>query len=510
MIIFEFSNNVIDSIIKELRDAEKFIYIGLFQIHNASIFDTLQNKLNEGVRVRILTLPLDSVNEDIRERVSQDFGKLQQNGAEINYCKWNVGDPERTTTAGGSHWYSFHGKFIVTDKTAIALTANFTVNAEWDAIIFFRNDSNKINEFSQKFSKLLEIFITPHKQSDGRIRQMVEDVNPAHLKEVFRLPPKIPSKEHKDHWVMHYPSELCPTDVSIEDNLYLIPFDSRGRTFYESIINDASKYAYVICETFTDTEFSSFLIKSKLRGVDIKVLTGGKSQDFQNKVGIIMKGLLSQEIEVKTLGDILHAKMIVTEKHVVISSINLNKMNLGISQSAKYWRENTETLLVCSKGEIVKQATEKFLDVFTKAGLIEDTLAKSLVKDFQSIISKNFNLRTEHEFKYLFAKFILNREIEIKKTTMEICKITANLMKILNRNNGKEKKTVGKEEFFLALILFHLTERKNEEIDLQEKLNTLGVEFDLKKLLNILTTNELIEKSDSYYKIKLTSLLKNA
>jgi PLD-like domain len=118
---FDFSTNIVREVIDELKEASEFIRIAIFQIHNKEVYQTLNQKLAAGVSVEIFTLPFDSINRDVRDDVVQDLEKLQGNGAKLHLCKWNVGDPEWTTTALG-HWYSFHGKFIVTDKCAIVGT----------------------------------------------------------------------------------------------------------------------------------------------------------------------------------------------------------------------------------------------------------------------------------------------------------------------------------------------------------------------------------------------------
>lgn len=141
MKIFEFNNNVIDRVVSELDSADDYIRIAVFQIHNQQIFNVLERKLNEGVRVEIFTLPYDSINDDVRDEVTAMFQRIEEKGAILHFCKWNVGDPERTNTAVG-RWYSYHGKFIVTDKSAIALSANFTQTEEFDAIIIFENKSD--------------------------------------------------------------------------------------------------------------------------------------------------------------------------------------------------------------------------------------------------------------------------------------------------------------------------------------------------------------------------------
>jgi len=154
---FGFGTDIIDRIISELDDADEFVRIAIFQLHNQDIFAVLNDKLRAGVAVEIFTLPYDSINENTRSEVTRRFQNLERNGATLYFCKWNVGDPERTATAVG-RWYSFHGKFIVTDKSAIALSANLIQHQELDALIVFKNETDKIEEYNTRFNELIELF----------------------------------------------------------------------------------------------------------------------------------------------------------------------------------------------------------------------------------------------------------------------------------------------------------------------------------------------------------------
>ncbi len=87
-----------------------------------------------------------------------------------------------------------------------------------------------------------------------------------------------------------------------------------------------------------------------------------------------------------------------------------------------------------------------------------------------------------------------------KKFVLDIGKTTAKLMQHFN------KKTVGKNEFFLSLILYYLSERKHDFDQLTEKLDILDTEIDLDALLSLLRDNNFIEKIDDYYKIKIDKL----
>jgi phosphatidylserine/phosphatidylglycerophosphate/cardiolipin synthase-like enzyme len=107
-------------------------------------------------------------------------------------------------------------------------------------------------------------------------------------------------------------------------------------------VNDAEKYVYISTESFTDFEFSDFLVATALnKNIEIKILTGATSMDFTDRVENMLRDLLAHGIDVRTTKEDLHAKLLVTDKVVVVSSINLNKINLGFNTSKRYWRDKS-------------------------------------------------------------------------------------------------------------------------------------------------------------------------
>ncbi|GAG99893.1 unnamed protein product, partial [marine sediment metagenome] len=248
-------------------------------------------------------------------------------GAILHFCKWNLGDPERTSTAVGQ-WYSFHGKFIVTDKSAIAMSANFTKKNEIDAVLILEKEGRMEIEFNKKFDELLDLFIVKNAGYDGSIRQKIISNEDENIIDVFNLPKNI-SNKYQNHWILHYPMNLCPEEVQIETGLFITPLDGRGRKFYEEIVSKAEKFVYISTESFTDLDFSKFLKKISLKQLDMKILAGAESMDFRDRTQKMFRELLAHQIDIKTSEGDLHAKMLITDKHLVLSSINLNKMNLG-------------------------------------------------------------------------------------------------------------------------------------------------------------------------------------
>jgi len=498
-ITFDFSTNVIPLIIREIDSAEKYVRIAIFQLHNENVISALDKKLKRGVKIEILTLPYDSINREIRPKIEPELKKLEKNGATIYFDRWNIGDPSRTTTAVG-RWYSFHGKFVVTDKSAIALSANLTQDQELDAVIIFGNDITKIKEFNQQFDRLIELFVTRNDSSDGTIKEKIVEVTKAESQAIFELPKDI-GEEHRNHWIRQYPLEICQPAETIEEKLYLTPFDCKGREILTSLVNDAEKYAYISTESFTDLEFSEFLVGTALnKKIEIKILTGATSMDFTDRMESMLRDLLAHGIDVRTTSEDLHAKLLVTDKVVVVSSINLNKMNLGFHTSKRYWRENTESVFVCKKNEVTKVAKEKFLEILNNSQGIEARLAGKLEAKVKDTFAKTFGLKSSPDARKLFAKFILKKQLESRLVFTKVGKITKKLMDHYKRDK------IEKQDFVSAIILYYLSERKQDISNLKEKIDDVDKNLNLTAAINALEFSGFVEKEGDYFKINIEAL----
>lgn len=493
---FYLTTDIVSIVLDEITRAQKFIRIAMFQIHDDQVFDLLSAKLKQGVRVDILTLPFDSVNDDIRQHVTGLLKGLKSRGATVHYCRWNVGDPEGTRTAIG-RWYSFHGKFLVTDLSAIALSANFTTQKELDAAIVITEEPQSIQEFSDKLDSLLEWFIDPHENSEGKIRDLILRTGIENAEELFELPSIIETTTHEKHWIRHYPTDLCPISSHPTDGLYIAPFDSRGRTFLEEVINSSEEFVYISAESFTDDLFPRLLKNTKQRGVDIQIITSPRSRDFTDRIQRIFRELLAYGVVIRKPDVDLHAKLLITEKNVVISSMNINRMNLGFNKTKAFWRENTETMYLCSDQSIINSAIDQFSNIFDSSIGIEFFLAEKIEGSVRVIFTSDFGLRTSGDVKTLFSKFILREEIKVKQLTVRIAKITAGITK---RLGGR---TVKKEHFCMGLIRYYLSERKHTSDQIEEKLVSLDPSISVSPLLSQLSNYGLIEKEGEYYKIAL-------
>ena len=369
-----------------------------------------------------------------------------------------------------------------------------------DAAIIFRENKSKITEFNNQFERLLQLFVIKENSFDGQIRKKVLDIVQVNGERLFELPDKV-DPIHKDHWILHYPVELCPDIETPEDRLYITPFDCRGRTLLSKIIEDANNWVYISTESFTDEDFSKFLINLTVnKGIVLKIMTGARSRDFTDRLENMFRELLAQKIEIKTPVDPIHAKLVITDKALVVSSINLNKMNLGHFKTKKFWRENTESLMICQDPELIATAKRKFEENYAKSINIQDLLCDKLENVVKNVFQGAFQLSPNPEVRALFARFILKREIETKKTIIKVGALTKKLMVHYGRVR------VEKDDFISALVLYFLSEAKNNYNQLKEKLDELDDTINSKDVLGRLLLTNLIEKEDEYYKINLSAL----
>ncbi|MHA1821182.1 MAG: phospholipase D-like domain-containing protein [Promethearchaeota archaeon] len=493
---FYFDSKTLNIIFDILRNTRRFIKIAIFQIHNKEFFNIINKLLQKGISVEIFTLPYDSIHENI-EQVKGYFEEIINNGAQVYFCGWNIGDPERTSTATNI-WYSFHGKFLVTDSIAAIFSTNLTNKDELNVLLKFYNDQKYINLFVKKFDELKALFISP---GTANIKNKIKSIHYSEDDEIFKLPKSIQNESLSTRWIRHYPISLCKKVDNIPDEgFYITPFDGTARDIYYNVIKNSSEFLYLSTETFTDKDFPHFLQKHKDHIKEIKILTGSSSMDFQNRINESFKDLIASEIIIKSLHIDHHAKVLITESFLIISSINLNKMNLGFYKTKSFWRANTETLFILKNEELINRAKKKFMEIFNQGISIIDILAKKI----EMKIGQKFNiygLKSKSEVKRLFAYFIITTEITQKKLILKIYKMVSKIMSLFNT------KLVTKDHFLMALILFYVSENKLKYNQLEEKLKILPCSVDLDKLLDFLIDNQFIERDDEdFYKINIIKL----
>ncbi len=500
---FSFDDTALDQVATEIDKATDFIKIAVFQIHNYKIINALDSSLSRKVKVELITLPYDSINRDIRDEVSDKLEKLKENGASIYFCKWGVGDPTRTSTAVG-RWYSFHGKFIVTDKSAIAISANLTNQRELDAVLIYK-EREKIEEFVNKFEQLKDLF-TSSNESEGKIKQLIENSNYHDSRKLFEAPAVIPKQETeiRQHWITDYPISIFKNNTNITDGLYLTPFDFRARTLYEQIISSAKKFVYISTESFTDEEIVKTLVKAALNGIEVNILTGGTSQDFQQRIRELYPEAVSNGVRIRVPNINLHAKLLITDKVLLVGSVNLNKMNLGSKRGKSLWRSNTETVTICTDNSLINEAKQKYKEIFDRSQNILDSLARkenSRAKSVFSIFDEK--IRVKEEVRNTFAKLIINNKVKSNKEVYTIAKYAYTIAR-----NFAHKNIIEINDLISAVMLNYLAESKKNFEDLNKKVGEVVPEVNISEILNFLLVNNLIVKEDDgFYKINLDKLM---
>ncbi len=362
--------------------------------------------------------------------------------------------------------------------------------------IFISDDKKTIQEYNSQFDKLRTYFISPNGKFKGKIRDMIEkNAKSELLKDIFSLPENV-NAEHKDSWIRDYPDGLCSGTYTKNNGLFITPFDAKGRDFIGHFIGEAEQFVYIATESFTDPSFPSVLIKTALRGVKVYVLAGVTSRDFTDRLQNNIREMLAAGINVRVFDGNIHAKMIVTDKGLLIGSMNLNMINLGFSKKKGLWRENTETLAQCRDGKIIETARKKYEHVFNNKSIkVEDKLVDKLEKEAVTKLCIIFGITLEREVRHHIAMEILAREETVKSFTLQLGKA----IKQLVEKFGKKK--VDMEIFYMALILYDLSERKRSLLELKSIMALKGV--GVNELLEKLIEKKLILREGEFYKRSL-------
>ncbi|HMN23092.1 MAG TPA: hypothetical protein PKE38_01265 [Ignavibacteriaceae bacterium] len=131
---------------------------------------------------------------------------------------------------------------------------------------------------------------------------------------------------------------------------------------------------------------------------------------------------------------------------------------------------------------------------------MEVKLAEKIEKETSNVINRMFNIRTSREVKKLFSRFILLKEIELKKDSNKLIVITKKLMEHF------KIKIANKDVFFMATILYYLQDRKHSSIEIKDKLDRIDSVKNLKDLLLKLSDSKFIKQEAEFFKIDIEAL----
>lgn len=492
------------TLIREAIDeATEFIYVVAFQLTSEEIIKLLTEKAIRGVKVRIITLPEDSYGDmAARYKIGNLYNMLTSNSVELNQCIWEVGTPELTDTSlsgeqtegGGNKWYSLHGKFIVTDKKAVALSTNFTEEEDLEVYLFYE-DKKVIEDFRAKFDRISELFCSQQKLIPGSLYNQLPVKIQQELENLYKDTRRINVRE--------YPPELSP-DIEIQKGLFLSPFEGRARSFFNSLINQSTEFVYLCTERLFDDEVVKVLLnKAYITDIPIKIITGHPKSVRQNpaKAEKMIADLMAAGVEVAIIDDV-HAKCWLTDKWICISSVNLGKMNLGFHKTGNYWRANTETLWFDDDNRIISNAKKRYEKTFkdSKSGIIALSDVGTKEKRAKDLFAL-FGFKSKKEAKILMARVETQFTVENRQNIIRIAKLSTRLAEIENCN------FITEEHVIMANILFYLRERKHDLVQIEEKMVNI---VDIKKIADAmekLQMRKYVVKEHEFYTINIERLL---
>lgn len=485
------------------NEASEFIDIVSFQFTSEEIANLLINKAKKGVKIKIISLPEDSYGDVAeRQKINDLYNMLTKNGIEINRCLWEVGVPELTETSlsgeqtegGGNKWYSLHGKFVVTDKKALAVSTNFTSEEQLEVYLYYE-DKNIIKDFKIKFDLIRDFFCSQTKTLPGSLYTRLPTEIQKDIDSLYKSANRIIVKE--------YPPSLAP-DIELEKGLFICPFEGKARVFFNNIINTAAKFIYLSTERLFDDEVTKILLnKAYITDISIKIITGHPRDVRQNpaKAEKMVSDLMAAGVEIAIIDDV-HAKFWLTDKWICVGSANLGKMNLGFSKAGNFWRANTETLWFDNDAKTIDIAKKKYEEIFenSKSGIIalSDVGTKeNRAKDLFAL----FGFRSKKEAKILMARIETQFMVDNRQNVIRIAKLSARLAQMENST------FINEEHVIMANILFYLRERKHDISEIKEKMTKIIDKKKITESLEKLQKRNYVTKEHEFYTINIERLL---
>ena len=147
----------------------------------------------------------------------------------------------------------------------------------------------------------------------------------------------------------------------------------------------------------------------------IKILTGSESQDFSDRIRELYPRLMANGVEMRKPTEPLHGKLLITDKLLIISSVNLNKMNLGYGRTKKLWRSNTETITVENDKDTIRCASESFKKKFNQSKNVIDYIVENNQQlNYSKSIFTVFGIKPDNKVKSLLSKVIIKSDIKLK------------------------------------------------------------------------------------------------
>jgi len=464
-----------------ISNSRKFLKIVTFRFDSKEIADLIKEKAKNNIDVEVITTPPDNVAKDeLRPLVETMYKELESYHVKMFSCLWEAGEPRLTTTsmsgsqsAGiGEKWYSLHLQILLNEEEALVTSRPLTADNTID--IFYRSsEANFMSNALTKFEEIKKLFLEQRRINGLAIPgEAVNFLDEKMLREtidVFRATGRLNAKQ--------YQLEKLPKP-NLAKGLFISPFDGKMRDFLYDFIDSANDYVYFFLETFFDEELVGKLqekIASK-PGISIKIITSPPERIRQSpqKARELISQALSLGIHIGTLPNI-QAKFWVSDKWLAISSGDFNRMNLGHSTSSRYWKADTQLLLLENSQNLITQMKRMFEEKFSPIdpGKI---CAKDVIVLLKRMAKHNNLSGSNDSCKYL-SRFKSTLMIKTEQDVRYVIDTAVTLAKL----DGKSR--LEGVYMLMAIVIYYIQRREHRLDEIAEKLEDVESESEIKKIV---------------------------
>ena len=114
---------------------------------------------------------------------------------------------------------------------------------------------------------------------------------------------------------------------------------------------------------------------------------------------------------------------------------------------------------------------------------------------------KAFGMRSDKGAGETISQIYTDFKINNRKNLLQLINFAVKIAKKF------DIRIITRKEVIMALVLFYLSDKKNTDYELMEKLHNITENIELNQILDFLIIKELIVKQDNYYKINVETIL---
>jgi hypothetical protein len=489
-----------NQIIKDMiLGSQKFLKIVTFRFDSKELGDLILEKSKNNVDIEVITNPSDNVAKDaLRPIVENMYKELIENRVKMHLCIWEAGEPELTPTsvsgkqsasAGiGEKWYTLHLQILINENEALVTSRALTNDDTID--IFYRSSDAEFKKNAlQKFEEIKLLFIEPKKVGDltvpGNATEFLDEKMLKETLDIFRLTKRLNARQYQDQ---KFPKS------TLNKELFITPFNGRMREFLYKFIDSSEEFIYFFLETFFDEDLIGKLQEkiAENPNIKVKIITCPPQRIRQSpqKARAILGQALSLGIQVGNI-DNIQGKFWISDAWFAISSGDFNRMNLGHNTTSRYWKSDTQLLLLENDKSVINKMKNEFEEKFypIDQGCI---CSKDVRLMLTRMTKKNQLMASVPAFKYL-TRFKASLLIKTENDVRYVVETAVALAK----SDGKKK--LDGVYMLISIILYNLQRREHRLDEIAERLERIETLTEIEKTLKwMLERGQLIKSGDVY------------